>query len=435
MPLTVVEVRNAKPGDKAYKLADEKGLYLFVTTTGTKSWRLKYRYGGKEKLLTFGLFPEVSLAEARDRRDAARSTLRDHKDPAVEAERSRRAAIAASGATLKAVALAWHEDETPRWSAAHAKVVMNALERDVFPDLGRLPVADIDGPLILKTLRKIERRGSIETAKRVLGYVAAVFKRAKGEHLVSVNPTTDLIDALKPTPKGAKQPAITTLPGLLELQRTADRSTSGPVIKIASRLLALTAVRVGVLRTAPWSEFEGIDWDDPDSDAPAAVWRIPAERMKLEVEEKGDTAYDHDVPLAPQAVECLRQLHRLTGRGKLLFPSAKAAREPMSDGGISTLYKRMAGGRYKGRHVPHGWRSAFSTIMNEWAMEHGREGDRLLIDLMLAHLPKGMSGSEFAYNRAKFSGRRRALAIAWADMVSEGLEPPHTLLRDQAAAE
>ncbi|KQM65818.1 integrase [Sphingomonas sp. Leaf17] len=433
MPLTVVEIRNARPGEKPQKLADGKGLYLFVTTKGAKSWRMKYRHADKEKVLTFGQYPEVSLAEARDRRDAARAVLRSGKDPAVEADRERRAAIAAIGATFRTSALAWHEDERPRWSPRHAQVVLNALERDVFPDLGKLPVADIDGPLILKALRKIEKRGSIETAKRVLGYLSAIFIRAKGEHLVSVNPTLDLIDALKPTPKGAKQPALTTLPELLALQQVVDRSTSNPTTKLASRLLAMTAVRVGVLRTAEWDEISGIDWTDAHSPAPAALWRISAERMKLEVEDKGDEAFDHDVPLPDQAVRALRALHRLTGRGRLIFPGGLAARVPMSDAAISTLYKRMAGGRYKGRHVPHGWRSAFSTIMNEWAMEHGREGDRLLIDLMLAHRPKGVSGSEFAYMRAKFAARRRTLAETWAAMITEGLDDPHDLLRDQAA--
>ncbi len=433
MALTVVEVRNAKPGQKPYKLADEKGLYLFVTPSGAKSWRLKYRYGGKEKVLTFGQFPEVALSEARERREAARATLRLSKDPAVEAERDRRAAIAAAGAVFKMSALAWHEDERRRWSAAYAQVVMNALERDVFPDLARLPVSDIDGPMILKMLRKIERRGAIETAKRVLGYVHAIFVRAKGEHLVTADPTVDLVRALKPTPKGAKQPAITTIAGLLELQRIVDRTTSSPTTKLASRLLALTGVRIGVLRTAPWSEFEGIDWAYPDQLPAAAVWRIPAERMKLDVEEKGDEAFDHDVPLTAEMVAALRALHRLTGRGKLLFPGGRSAREPMSDAAVSTLYKRMADGRYKGRHVPHGWRAAFSTLMNEWAMENGKEGDRLLIDLMLAHRPKGVSGSEFAYMRAKFSARRRHLAEVWAAMITEGLEHPDAILRDQAA--
>lgn len=432
MALTVAEVRNARAGERAYKLADEKGLFLYVTTAGAKSWRHKYRFGGREKLATYGLFPDVSLAEARDRRDAARVLLRQDKDPVLEAERARQAAVAAAGSTFKASALAWHEDERPRWSPRHATVVMNALTRDVFPEFGRMPIADVTGPVILKALRKIERRGSIETAKRVLGYIAAIFVRAKGEHLVAGNPTADLIDALKPTPRGAKQPAITTLPELVALQRMVDGSTAGPLTKLASRLLAITGVRVGVLRTAPWTEFEGIVWADPAAPAPLATWRIPAERMKLEVEDKGDEAFDHDVPLASQAVDALRALWLLTGRGRLLFPGHHSARVSMSDAAISTLYKRMAGGRYKGRHVPHGWRSAFSTLMNEWAMEHGKEGDRLLIDLMLAHRPKGVSGSEFAYMRAKFAKRRRVLAEIWAEMVTEGLDPPETILRGQA---
>ena len=433
MPLTAIQVKNARAGDRAYKMGDAHGLYLFVTAKGAKSWRMKYRFGGKEKVLTFGLYPDVSLSEARERRDAARSVLRDGKDPATEIERERHAQIAAVGATFEASALAWHEDEKPRWSPRHAKVVMFALHRDVFPDLGKMPIADITGPAILRALRKIERRGSIETAKRVLGYISAIFIRARGESLVRENPTDNLVKALKPTPRGSKQPAIVTLPGLLDLQQAVDRSTSGLQTKLASRLLALTVVRVGVLRTAQWLEFEGIDWNDVDAPCPDAVWRVPAERMKLEVEEKGSAAFDHDVPLTGEAVAALRMLHRLTGRGKLLFPGHKSVRVPMSDAAISVLYARLGAGRYKGVHVPHGWRSAFSTIMNEWAMEHGREGDRLLIDLMLAHRPKGVSGSEFAYMRAKFAARRRVLAETWATMISEGLDPPETLIRDDHA--
>jgi len=228
MPLTIAEVRNAKPREKAFKLADEKGLYLFVTPSGAKSWRFKYRFGPKEKLLTFGLFPEVSIAEARERRDAARAVLRENKDPGIEAVKQRDAAVAAAGATFKVTAQQWHQDETPRWSARHTKVVKFALERDVFPEFGSMPIADIDGPLILRALRKIERRGSIETAKRVLGYVSAIFERAKSEHLVKSTPALGLVKALKPTPKGSKQPAITDLPGLLNLQRVIDTSTAGP---------------------------------------------------------------------------------------------------------------------------------------------------------------------------------------------------------------
>lgn len=427
MPLTAAQVRNASPTDKPYKLADGGGLYLWVSPTGAKSWRMKYRYGGKEKVLTFGLFGDVSLAEARDMREAAKRLLRAHKDPAIEARLEKHRTIAAAGATFEASAREWHADEQPRWSKGQAVLVLRALERDVFPEIGKLPIADIDGPTVLRMLRKIERRGAIETAKRVRGYVSATFVRAKGEHLVKTNPAAEVGRALKPTPRGVKQPALTTLPELLALQIAVDQSTSGPLVKLASRLLALTGVRVGVLRTALWAEFSGIDWEAPAAPAPSATWRIPAERMKLDPDAKGDEAFDHDVPLPPQAVAVLHALRPLTGRLALLFPSAKSTREPMSDAAISTTYKRLG---FKGRHVPHGWRAAFSTIMNEWAIEHGREGDRLMVDLMLAHRPAGMSGSEFAYNRAKYAKRRRELAAVWADMVTEGLTPPRPPSRD-----
>lgn len=434
MPLTAAEVKNARPGEKDYKLGDAGGLYLLVTAKGSKSWRLKYRFNGKERRLTFGLWPEVSLAEARERRDDARRLLRENKDPGLEERRRAAAAIAAAGATFETIARAWHEDEKARWSAGQATLVLRALERDLFPDLGKLPISDIDGPLLLTTLRKIERRGAIETAKRVRGYASGVFERAIGEHHIEVNPAAKVGKSLKKTPVGSKQPAITKLPELLELQGIVDRSTSHPVTKIASRLLALTAVRVGVLRTARWEEIDGIDWSDPTAAAPEAVWRISAERMKLEVQDKGEEAFGHDVPLPPQAVALLRALRVLTGNYDLMFPSERSTRQPMSDAALSSLYKRLAGGRYKGRHVPHGWRSAFSTLMNERAAAMDRDGDRMVIDLMLAHVPPGMSSSEYAYNRARYSKQRRDLGTAWADMISAGLVEPLALIGRQAAA-
>ncbi len=428
MALTNAEAKAARAGERDYKLGDSGGLYLFVTTKGAKSWRMKYRFGGKEKRLTFGLYPEVTLAEARDRRDEARKMLRGNRDPVVEERRRAAAEIAAAGATFETIAREWHEDEKPRWSAGQAGLIMRALERDVFPALGKLPVRDIDGPMLLTELRKIERRGAIETAKRVRGYVSAVFERAIGEHHIETNPAAKIGKSLKKTPVGSKQPAITTLPELLELQTTIDRSTSNPTTKLASRLLALTAVRVGVLRTATWDEIEGIEWDKPDADAPDAIWRIPADRMKLEVQDKGDEAFGHDVPLPPQAVAALRALRVVTGRQPLLFPSEVSTRQPMSDAALSTLYKRIAAGKYKGRHVPHGWRSAFSTLMNQRAADLEREADRAVIDLMLAHVPPGMSSSEYAYNRARYSKQRRELGRAWADMIAEGLTDPMALV-------
>ncbi|MES2497093.1 MAG: integrase arm-type DNA-binding domain-containing protein [Pseudomonadota bacterium] len=431
MALTDTAIRNAEKRSKDYKLADSAGLYLFVTSKGAKSWRFKYRFADKEKRLTFGLYPDVKLKEARDRRDEARAILRDGKDPAVEIERRRQDAIAAAGMTFKLVAEDWIKDEGPRWSASHLKRVRFRLERDIYPRLGELPISEITGRAVLAELRKIEKRGSIETAKRVRGYVLAIFKRAKGEHLIKREAVTEIEDigaALKPTPPGAKQPALVKVAQLIELQQDIDRSTSDAQTKLCSRLVALTVVRIGVLRTATWSEFSGIDWDDPDAPSPGALWEIPAARMKLEVEDKGNVAFGHDVPLSHQAVQCLRALRVINGRWDLLFPGALNRREPMSDSAVSSMYKRIRAGHYKSRMVPHGWRSAFSTIMNERAAEKERDGDRMIIDIMLAHVPEGMSASEWAYNRARYLKPRRDLGQVWANMITAGLSDPFSLI-------
>jgi len=431
MTLTIAEVKNAKAGDRSYKLADSRGLHLLVSSGGGKSWRFKYRYAGKEKLLTIGRYPELGLVAARELADEARKLLRSGKDPAFEAQRQKQAQIDASQATFRKLAEEWLSDQEPLWSAANAARVRNRIERDLYPLFGNTPIGTIDSGMVLRALRKIESRGSIETAKRVRGYVLAIFRKAKGERLVSIAmimEIDEIREALKPTRPGAKQPALTTLPELLQLQRSVDCSTSSLITKLASRLLALTVVRVGVLRTALWSEFHGIDWSDPAALCEKPIWRIPAGRMKLDVEDKLNSAFGHDVLLSCQAVQVLRVLRVLTGTSLLLFPSGKSWREPMTDAALSTMYKRMAGGKYKGRMVPHGWRSAFSTIMNERAAELERDGDRMLIDMILAHVPRGISASEWAYNRARYLKPKAALYQAWADLVSKDLPEPLTLL-------
>jgi integrase len=432
MALSALEAQNAKACGRDYKIVDSNGLYLFVSKAGGKSWRYKYRFGGKEKLLTLGRFPTVSLAAARKRKDWARSLIADGRDPAVEAEKEKKALIVASGTTFRSVGEAWYADERPGWSGSHAVRVSNRLEKDIYPEFGRLPVSQIDSPMILAALRKIELRGSVETARRVRGYVEAIFDRAIGESLIDgdTNPAVRVAKGLKKPKKGAKQPALTQIPLLIELQRDVDRSTSNILTKLASRLLALTLVRVGVVIGATWDEFEGIDWDKPDSPSPNAVWRISAARMKLEVDDKQNEAFGHDVSLTRQAVDVLRAIHLISGMRDLVFPGDKSWRIPMSDAAISTMYKRMRGGGYKGRMVPHGWRSAFSTIMNERAAELERDGDRLIIDTVLAHVPRGMSASEWAYNRARYFKPRARLLRVWCDMISEGVEDPMIALRE-----
>lgn len=428
MALTDLQARKAAPRDKDYKLADSAGLYLFVTRTGFKSWRLKYRFADKERRLVIGPYPEVSLAKAREERDRARALLREHRDPALEERKRKIAAHAAAGATFERVATNWHDAQRARWSPVQAKKVIQAFKRDVFPAFGALPLVDIDGPIILSMLRKVEARGAIDSAKRIRQHVSAVFAYGVAEGLVAADPAATLGRALKPIGKKGRQPAVRTIEDARQLLADMENSTSSPLTKIASRLLALTAVRPGVVRAAEWVEFEGIDWSRPTEPALKAVWRIPPERMKLELSDKGEEAYEHVVPLPPQAVALLHALRRLTGAITLLFPSIRSTRMPMSENAIGYMYFRNG---YSGRHVPHGWRATFSTIMNERAIALKRPDDRAIIDAMLAHKPKGLSASEMAYNRATHMERRRELASEWADILIQNLEPPEALLAGQ----
>lgn len=428
MPLTDMAARKAAPRDKDYKLADSGGLYLFVTRAGSKSWRMKYRFGGKEKRLLFGPYPEVPLVQARERRDDARKLLREHRDPEIEERKRKMAAHAAAGATFERVGREWHEAQRARWAPSQSRKVIQAFERDVFGEIGSLPLIDIDGPMILKMLRKVEARGSVDTAKRIRQHVSAVFGYGMAEGLAGVDPAAGLARALLPIRKKGKQPAVRTVTEARQVLIDMDATTAGPLTKCASRLLAFTVQRPGVVRAAPWSEFEGIDWTNPSASAPEAIWRVPPDRMKLELEDKDDEAFEHIVPLTPQAVELLHCIHRLTGRIRFLFPSIRSVHKPMSENTIGYMYARNG---YSGRHVPHGWRATFSTIMNERAVAEKRPEDRPVIDAMLAHKPKGVSAAEMAYNRALYMPRRRELATEWSNLISAGLTPASELLRGE----
>jgi integrase len=430
MALTDAAARKAKPGETDYKLADGGGLYLYVTRNGAKSWRMKYRFAGKEKRLTFGLYPEVSLVEARDRRDAARRLLRDHIDPALERMKLRASATASSEMTFEKVARAWHKAQEARWSPVHRWQTLRAFERDVFPYIGALPVRDIDGPMVLTMLRRIEARGAIDTAKRIRQHVSGVFVFGMSEGVAATDPAATVGKALLPIPRKGRQPALTDIAKARKVLVDVEAATAGPLTKLASRLLALTAVRPGIVRAATWTEFEdleprfGVRAGEPVQ-INRPLWRIPAARMKLELELKDEEAFDHLVPLSRQAVEVIETVARLTGAIELLFPGVRSNRRPMSLNTLGYAYNRVG---YQGRHVPHGWRSTFSTVMNERAAEAGRDSDRAVIDGMLAHKPKGVSGSEMAYNRATHMPRRIELAQEWADLLLEGVGPADALL-------
>ncbi|WP_164521905.1 integrase arm-type DNA-binding domain-containing protein [Sphingomonas sp. ABOLE] len=409
--LTDAKCRATKPTGKAYKLSDSRGLYLFVTATGYRSWRWKYRLRGKERALVLGAYPDMPLSRARDARDAAALMLRDGQDPSLVKKRG--APIGTP--TLKQLAEDWIGVQKATWVPRHARDVQRSLERDVFPVLGEALITEITPPDVLRLLRAIESRPAIETAHRVCQRLEVVFAFGIASGQSSGNPAAEVHAALKPVKRG-RQPALRNLQEAQQLLLESEKQPGQPLVKIASRLLALTAVRPGVIRLAQPDELE-------DLDGAAPIWRIPAEKMKLSLERKNDAAFEFVVPLSRQAVELFKLAIRLTKPGPYLFPNLRHAHRPMSDAAIGTMYNRLS--EFRGRHVPHGWRSTFSTAMNELAERENRPGDQAVIDLMLAHKPKGV---EFAYNRAAYMPRRREIAQLWADMLTDGLPAPDTLL-------
>jgi integrase len=414
--LTDLKLRSAKPQAKPYKLSDGHQLYLLVAPSGSKLWRMNYSYDAKQKTLAIGPYPLIVLGEARAKRDEARKLLLEGKDPGVEKRLKIDTQLASARNTFEKIARAWHELSRPHWAKVHAGDVLRSLERDVFPSIGNLPIAAIKAPKVLEVLRAIEERPAIETAKRVRQRISAVFVYAIAAGIADHDPAGSIGAALKPLPKKGKRPAIIELAAVRRMLGDAEEGYARPVTRLGHRLLALTSVRPGELRHARWEEFEGLDGDEP-------LWRIPAVRMKGDKDRKEEVGGDHLVPLTWHSVEVLKTLHPLTGNGTLLFPSARHAHRPMSENAIGYLLNRVG---YHGHHVPHGWRAAFSTIMNEWAKRDGRADDREVIDLMLAHIPENKI--EGAYNRAAYMLRRRELAQIWADMLMKDTPSAETLM-------
>jgi hypothetical protein len=413
--LTDARCRSAKAQEKPYKLADAKGLYLYVTPTGYKSWRWKYRLGRVEKRIIFGPYPEISLSEARDLRDEAARLKRQGADPAEARKEQAANRTAAADNTFETIARRWHEARLATWSASHAKKVLASLETEVFPKLGAKPIKSITGLQVLEVLQPIEQRGAIDQAHRIRQRMSDVFGFGMAAGVADSDPASVVRKALKPVKKG-RYPALRKIEDARELLRVTEEQPAHPLTKLASRLMAITAVRSEPLRFATPAEFEGLDGKQP-------VWRIPAAKMKLQLEQKEDESFEFLVPLPWQAVEVVKAALQLVRGAPLLFPSVRHAHKPMSENALSTMYKRFP--QFAGRHVPHGWRSTFSTIMNERAVAMDRPEDRAIIDLMLAHKPEGV---EAAYNRAAYMPRRRQLAQDWADLLIVGLVPAEQLL-------
>lgn len=399
--LTNAAVRSARPKPCAYKLSDGQGLHLYVAPTGLKSWRVRFRVAGREQLLTIGQFPDVDLTAAREAAAAARDALRAGRDP-----REERAARVEVDRTFATVARAWHAHWRSSWTDVHASDVITSLERDVFPAIGAIDVDDVGAGDIRDLLRAVEARGAIETAKRLRQRISKVFGYAIANELAEADPSTAVRHALSAAPIAGEQLALVTLDDARELLAATTAAGGPAIVDLASRFLALTAVRQGTLRGMRWDEVEGLDWTG-DAIGPAApVWRVPAARMKLAKAKKGDARFDHLVPLSRQAVEILRTIRAFGIDADLVFGR-------LSESAIGALYRKAG---FAGRHVPHGWRATFSTILNERF-----PAERVTIDRALAHAGKKEADVnvkvEGAYNRSKQIRARRRLMQIWADLL------------------
>jgi len=385
MPITDIALRNAKPGPKPYKLKDERGLFLEVRPNGGKWWRLRYFFAGKEKMLSLGVYPEVSLKDARERRDEARKQLASGVDPSA-ARKEARAICLQPAETFEGMAREWHAKFKAAWTEGTAKSNITRLEKDIFPYLGSAPIKEVTAPDLLAALRRIEARGAEETARRVRVLCGQVFRYAVASGRADHDPSGSLRGALTPA-KPKNFAAITDPREVAGLLRAIDSYSGSFVVLCALRLAPLVFVRPGELRHAEWAE---IDLD-------AAEWRIPAHKMKMR-----DA---HFVPLSKQSVAILRAVHPLTGGGRYVFPSERTTSRPMSENTILAALRRMGYGTDE--MTGHGFRSMASTLLHEM----GWDSD--VIERQLAHAERNKVKG--AYNRAGHLPERKRMMQQWAD--------------------
>ena len=389
MPLTDIAIRTAKPTDKPYKLADGGGLYLEVYPTGGKLWRLKYRFGGKEKRLSLGSYSVVSLKEARERRDNAKRLLAGGIDPSIERKTQRAATVERAANSFEIVGREWFARYSPTWAESHATKIIRRLEADIFPWLGGRPIAEITAPEVLTVLRRIEGRGALDTAHRAHQNCGQIFRYAVATGRAVRDPSGDLRGALPPA-KHENFASITDPTQVAALLRAIDAFRGTLVVRSALLLAPMVFVRPGELRKAEWADF----------DLDAGEWRYLVTKTK--------TA--HLVPLATQAVAILRELHALTGHGRYVFPG-RDPKKPMSDAAVNAALRRM-GYDTRTEITGHGFRAMARTILHE-ELHYKPE----IIEHQLAHSVPDALGT--AYNRTKFVKERRVMMQAWADYLDE----------------
>jgi integrase len=389
MPLTDIAIRKAKPGASTIKLSDGGGLQLHVHPNGSKYWRLAYRYDGKQKSLSFGVYPEVSLAEARRRRDAARALLREGKDPMVEKRMEKLARAIAAGNTFAAIADELLAKLTREGRAETTLKKTKWLFDFARPLIGERPVAEISAAEVLAVLRKVEVRGRLETARRLRSTIGSVFRYAIATARADNDPTFALRGALT-TPKVKPRAAVTDPKAVGALLRSVWAYDGQPGTKAALQLMAYLFPRPGELRLAEWPEF----------DFEAGVWSIPAQRMKMR--------RPHRVPLPSQALAILAQLREITGNGRLVFPSVRSLQRPISDNTLNAALRRL--GYSQDEATAHGFRATASSLLNESGLWHADA-----IERQLAH--EDADSIRRAYARAEFWDERVRMMRWWADKL------------------
>lgn len=389
MPLTDTAIRNTKPSDKATKLYDGRGMYLEISPAGGKWWRLKYRFDGKEKRLSLGVYPDVGLKEARDRRDEARKQLSNGIDPSENRKAQKMARADRAANSFEAVAREWYAKYSSTWVTNHGDRILRRFERDIFPWIGGSPIAEITPPELLAVVRRIESRGALETAHRALGNCGQVMRYAVATGRCERDPSGDLRGALPPV-KGGHFSATTDPKRVAEILRAMDGYHGTLTVSCALRLAPLVFVRPGELRRAEWA----------DIDLDLAEWRYTVTK----------TNTPHIVPLSKQAVAILRELHPLTGTGRFVFPGARSNGRPMSDNAILAAMRRMGIG--KEEMSGHGFRAMARTILDEVL---GFRPD--IIEHQLAHAVRDPNGR--AYNRTSHLSERRLMMQKWADYLDK----------------
>ncbi|AIP72783.1 MULTISPECIES: tyrosine-type recombinase/integrase [pseudomallei group] len=390
MPLTDTAIRNAKPADKPVRLFDGGGLYLEIAPSGGKWWRLKYRFGGKEKRYSLGVYPEVTLATARKKRDEAREKLAAGIDPGEAKKAEKRASLLAAAHSFEVVARGWMDERKTTVEPAQHDKTLARMENDVFPWLGKRPIAEIDAPEILVVLKRVDGRGARFTAHRIRSEISRVFRYGIKEGHCKADPARDLVDAIPPA-QTTHFASITEPEKVGEMLRAFDGFTGTFPVLCALKLAPMLFVRPGELRKAEWAQF----------DLDKGEWRYFVNKTKT----------DHLVPLAAQAVTILRELHALTGEGVYVFPGARDRNRPMSEAAINAALRRL-GYDTRTEITGHGFRAMARTILHE-ELEEKPE----VIEHQLAHTVPDSLGR--AYNRTKFIKARRSMMQQWADYLDK----------------